>query len=955
MGSLNLPLEQEWFSNMKMGKKPTLLVLSFTAVASISASVGYGAWITGDMLEREGEINISKSSRIPVAYIGDTKYFTLDAALDAAYDNGKKDNIYVIPDLGMDLTISKDHEIEKGDSFLLPYEGENILDESGNAGTGFADNNPTKFRKTHVILDAEKKLDIKGNVSIGAITGSVSNPQGQASSSYCELTLGMNSTLNVEGKLNCYGFIKEGRSGSNILVKDGGVLTTAISFYDYTSATEMSGMIYKDVFPFKQFDLPSIRSKMILDYGSQLIGRAHLYGGNVGNMVGDAKIIGTADSFINMESDDAKIEWQFSDAYNDKTTNSNKKSDKHKTNVIFSGTGSFGSIIATLKYNDDTVASSLNSSKYYLPVPCGYFITIKNGSNFKVPSNIKGIKFMPGTSLTVEKNANLTLDSNVLFYQSKTSTSDSREFDYPTSDAAIFKNGGVTKVNAKFEGVVSICDDNGDGLTSNSLSFSSINKLLNTSNEDSSIAFSWLSGEIDDCKEKTGANENGYPVYSIFSWGGATGKIAKDDGNINQTIFDIGGIYQVSSNNDCWVKTGTLPIDISNVSMEYSGLTHVTVLDSTGSTEVEDRIEEKRNYSDAEKEGEFYLKANVSPSPYDSTNLTYTWSILKKSETTAKFKSGSEESNLSVVGEEMQFETTVPTITLITTKREETGNKSCYIKVKVNFDKADGTGRSYVESNEYEFKAKGKVSTCIPSSALILMADGTYKEAGLIRIGDMVLSFDHETGRLEPNVIVANLHLEEPSKDHQCVHLRFSNGASTDFIYAHGYFDTTLNKYVYIHADDYEKYIGHEFVYVSSKKEISRVKLVSASVNVLYTQAVSPITANSLNIIADNMLGLSSGMEGLFNIFEYDPITLAFDREKMQKDIDKYGLLGYEAFEKYMPKELYGLLPFKYLGVSLGKGLITWDLINYYFSKRKDEIRENMHRISTEFPNNQNK
>ena len=49
MGSLNLLLGREWFSNMKMGKKPTLLVLSFTAVASISASVGYAVGQGEDM------------------------------------------------------------------------------------------------------------------------------------------------------------------------------------------------------------------------------------------------------------------------------------------------------------------------------------------------------------------------------------------------------------------------------------------------------------------------------------------------------------------------------------------------------------------------------------------------------------------------------------------------------------------------------------------------------------------------------------------------------------------------------------------------------------------------------------------------------------------------------------------------------------------------------------------
>ncbi len=913
MVSLNLLLEQEWFSNMKMGKKPTLLVLSFTAVASISASVGYGAWITGDMLEREGEIDISKSSRIPVAYIGDTKYFTLDAALDAAYGNGKKDNIYVIPDLGMDLTISKDHEIEKGDSFLLPYEGENILDESGNAGTGFADNNPTKFRKTHVILDAEKKLDIKGNMSIGAITGSVSNPQGQASSSYCELTLGMNSTLNVEGKLNCYGFIKEGRSGSNILVKDGGVLTTTISFYDYTSGSSIMGMMMNDVFPFKQFDIPSIRPKMIFDYGSSLIGAAHLYGNNVGNKGGTATIIGKSDAFINVETAGSKIEWQFSDTETDKTTNSNNAKDEHKTSIVFSGTGSFGSIVATLKDNEGN-ATSLDSKNYYLPVPCGYDITLKQDSNFNSPSAIKGVKFMPGSSLTVEENANLSFNSNVLFYQSTTSADDNRKFDYPTSEPAIFKNNGTTKINAGFEGVVSTLDN------------SSISNA-------SSISFGYFYDTIDDCKEKTGVDAEKNSVYSKYYWGGSTGKIYKEDGASELTAFEKGWAYEMSTNNDGWLKIKELDMDISKVSISYLRSREEYVVDSDGIGGYEEKTEVIRS-SFPEEEGIFLLTATPLPEGHGSTELKYTW----KADQNGDFYNGYGDSRTKI-GKE--FVTTEPKAILITDKNSGSSDLYCNVTVTVNFKKADGTGDGEsVISDKLDFTAKAG-SSCLPPTAKVLMADGTYKRAVEIRTGDIVISFNHETGKFESNKVIGNDHLNQPAQNYNVVHLEFANGKSTDFIKEHGYFDTTLNQYVYLHSDDASNYIGHKFIFYENGN-MTTSKLSKVTQSTLYTTLVSPATANHLNFIADDMLTIGGGLNGLFNIFEYDPNTLAFDKEKMQMDIDAFGLLGYESFEKYFPKEIYDLLPCKYLNVSIGKGLITWDVFEGYVNTWKDQLLENI-------------
>lgn len=250
-------------------------------------------------------------------------------------------------------------------------------------------------------------------------------------------------------------------------------------------------------------------------------------------------------------------------------------------------------------------------------------------------------------------------------------------------------------------------------------------------------------------------------------------------------------------------------------------------------------------------------------------------------------------------------------------------------------------------------KAKGNTITqvfnivndnagCLLPTALVLMADGSYKQAGMIRTGDMVMSFNHETGTIEPNVVIGNDDISKPAQVYDVVHLEFSNGMSTDFIDEHGYFDVTLNKYVYLHIDDAEEYIGHEFVSVNGNLGINTVKLVSVSVVKTFTTLCSPATANSLNIIADGMLSIAGGLTGLFNIFEYDPKTLAFDKEKMQSDIRKYGLLTYMDFERFFPKEIYDLLPCKYLGVSIGKGLITWEIFESYVNKWKDQLMENL-------------
>ena len=73
------------------------------------------------------------------------------------------------------------------------------------------------------------------------------------------------------------------------------------------------------------------------------------------------------------------------------------------------------------------------------------------------------------------------------------------------------------------------------------------------------------------------------------------------------------------------------------------------------------------------------------------------------------------------------------------------------------------------------------------------------------------------------------------------------------------------------------------------------------------------------NIITENVLSIAGGIEGLFNIFEYDPLTLQFDQEKMAEDIALYGLLPYELFEDLISYEIYVATNAKYFGVAIGR------------------------------------
>ena len=231
-------------------------------------------------------------------------------------------------------------------------------------------------------------------------------------------------------------------------------------------------------------------------------------------------------------------------------------------------------------------------------------------------------------------------------------------------------------------------------------------------------------------------------------------------------------------------------------------------------------------------------------------------------------------------------------------------------------------------------------ASCLLYDSLLLMADGTYKKAGEVVPGDMVMSFNHETGKIEPTTVIVNDDVDREATNYNVINLHFSDGTKTSIISEHGFFDLDLNKYVYIREDNYSQYIGHSFYGINGNGDLSskKVKLLSVDVEEKFTKVCSPVTANNLNIISDNMLSMAGGIEGLFNFFDYDPVTLKYDEAKKEADIEKYGLLTYEDYKDLLPYEVYEVLPCQYMSVSIGKGLITWDKIKEYINHWSDQL-----------------
>ena len=311
--------------------------------------------------------------------------------------------------------------------------------------------------------------------------------------------------------------------------------------------------------------------------------------------------------------------------------------------------------------------------------------------------------------------------------------------------------------------------------------------------------------------------------------------------------------------------------------------------------------------------------------------LTAQWEIVVYTITVSKQDNATV--TVTVNGEAATGATYGTTVT-VTVTFSQTNSKTLTVKQGSTtvFSASDaGTYTFEMPAGNVTIEASSKASggSCVAAGTLITLADGTQKKVEDLTMEDVLLVFNHETGEYEAAGIIF---IENDGwNDYNVITLTFSDGTITKIIYEHALFDLTLGKYVYITEQNYADFIGHEFA-VQGENGFERVTMTDATLAVEYTGCYSLVTVYHLNYFIDGLFSIPGGITGLFNMFEYGE-DLVYDAEKMQADIEEYGLFTYEDFEEFLPYEFYLAFPASYLKVSIGKGLMTFDDIYLYIDQ----------------------
>lgn len=216
---------------------------------------------------------------------------------------------------------------------------------------------------------------------------------------------------------------------------------------------------------------------------------------------------------------------------------------------------------------------------------------------------------------------------------------------------------------------------------------------------------------------------------------------------------------------------------------------------------------------------------------------------------------------------------------------------------------------------------------CLVEGTQITMADGTLKPVEDVKAGDMVLAFNHFSGQYEPTPVLCNDHTDKQATKYKIISLDFADGTNLEISQCHGLFDATLNEYVFITYDNFNDFVGHEFIVAKEqdgKMINTKTVLENAEIFDKVTRVFAPVTYANINCIANGVLTVvnAPGNICIVNYFDYDE-NLKFDEQSMKNDIEKYGLYTYDEWKDCIGEEAFNAFNVAYTKVLVAKGITT--------------------------------
>lgn len=405
-------------------------------------------------------------------------YYTIEDALDVATS---EQTIFVLNDTafatqeiaGVLYNDVKFKTVKTGVTMLLPFNENDTIGHIGAGEDGSANYKATaaltgtaKLYKTLVIPEGIEVI-VNGKLIVGAQTGTTAAGQKQnaVSGNYCEISLGGTITLN-NATLEVYGYIKGNGeiTANNTTVIENlylsgwmGGTQSAVRYIGNDkidgASLAISGNLKIDnptQFPFSQYELRSIQSRITINKESKLQGYAKIATGKLEQLGGLIKVPAQINeailTFISSDASNASS-GLFRLVGNNSKIIKSTSGDRVRFDLFDEIKDGYTSL--SVKVIKKTV--NMTSEKVFFPIDGRTDITLKNGATFTQSYMFKAL---PGATITVESGGIYNLNGTLVMYDK--SFTDISTYPYPGAsrgDAKLIVNGTMN-VNGALGGNV---------------------------------------------------------------------------------------------------------------------------------------------------------------------------------------------------------------------------------------------------------------------------------------------------------------------------------------------------------------------------------------------------------------------------------------------------------------------------------------------------------------------
>ena len=409
-------------------------------------------------------------------------YYTIEEALARAAETSDK-TIFVLNDTafasqeiaGKLYNDAKFRTVETGVTLLLPFNENDTVGHIG-AGDDTSDNykataalpGTAKLYKT-LVIPAGIEVIVNGKLVVGAQTGKIDAGQRQnaVSGNYCEISLGGTITLN-NATLEVYGYIK---GNGEIIANNTTVIenlylsgwmggTQSAVRYIGTQDISASKLLKEDtmtiknpkMFPFSQYELRAIQSRVIINKGSKLQGYTKIATSKlekdiiITTITIPAQVNKATLTFISSDESNA-ANGLFRLVGNNSKIIKSMNGDRVKFDLF--GDIKDGYTAVSVKVVKATV--EMSSKEVFFPIDGRTDITLKNGATFTQSYMFKAL---PGATITVESGSVYNVNGKLVMYDK--SFTDISTYPYPGAsrgDSKLIVNGTMN-VNGALGGNV---------------------------------------------------------------------------------------------------------------------------------------------------------------------------------------------------------------------------------------------------------------------------------------------------------------------------------------------------------------------------------------------------------------------------------------------------------------------------------------------------------------------